>query len=234
MSRPYFPVVRVPPFGPLRSRVGSYMGEFRYMLLQVLAEECANNLRDELRPGARGPGAGAGDERPDAGGLGAATGDGRGRAASCDVLPRGSRSRSRSRSRSVAGGDHAAGLPSASGADSALTRVGGASGSVAPGLPFADDMVAPMAAGTMVGRHEPARALPLEARGSGVPLHGDVAEHGSSLHLPAAAPPGMSTASSMTSAGVSGDVPPSVTPDPARPVDAELNVPEGDCRDVLS
>ena len=38
---PYFPAVREPRYGPLRTRVASYMEEFRYMLLRSLAEEGA-------------------------------------------------------------------------------------------------------------------------------------------------------------------------------------------------
>ncbi|CAE7395016.1 unnamed protein product [Symbiodinium microadriaticum] len=38
-SMPYFPVLREPSYGELRTRVGAWMEEFRYLLVQTLQEE---------------------------------------------------------------------------------------------------------------------------------------------------------------------------------------------------
>ena len=93
---PYFPAVREPRYGPLRTRVGSYMEEFRYMLLRCLSEEGGLRLRDMVAGGPRPHGGrsapGAADETVQAMRPGRNTR--RARRVS-GVVPRGSRSRSR-------------------------------------------------------------------------------------------------------------------------------------------
>ena len=92
---PHYPAVREPRYGPLRTRVGSYMEEFRYMLLRCLSEEGGLRLRELV---AGGPTAGVRAEPGAAVETVQAMRSGRNtrrvRRVS-GVVPRGSRSRSR-------------------------------------------------------------------------------------------------------------------------------------------
>ncbi|CAE7868918.1 unnamed protein product, partial [Symbiodinium sp. KB8] len=45
-GQPYFPIVREPPIGALRSRVLSWMGEFRFMLTRALSEELLLQMQE--------------------------------------------------------------------------------------------------------------------------------------------------------------------------------------------
>ena len=48
-SMPYFPVLREPSYGELRTRVGAWMEEFRYLLVQTLQEEMTLQWQELLR-----------------------------------------------------------------------------------------------------------------------------------------------------------------------------------------
>ena len=48
---PHFPAIREPRYGPLRTRVGNYMEEFRFMLLRCLSEEAGLRLRELVAGG---------------------------------------------------------------------------------------------------------------------------------------------------------------------------------------
>ena len=45
-GQPYFPIVREPPIGALRSRILAWMGEFRFMLTRALSEELLLQLQE--------------------------------------------------------------------------------------------------------------------------------------------------------------------------------------------
>ena len=57
-GQPYFPIVREPPAGALRSRVLSWMGKFRFMLTRALSEELLLQLQELGRAPQAGSGVG--------------------------------------------------------------------------------------------------------------------------------------------------------------------------------
>ncbi|CAE7775792.1 unnamed protein product [Symbiodinium sp. CCMP2592] len=95
--QPYYPATREPRFGPVRSRVGAYMQEFRFLLLRALAEEVALGLQERFRAGPDASGSVAAPlaNNVEAGAVAAEAMRG-GRNTRVRRQPRGSRSRSRS------------------------------------------------------------------------------------------------------------------------------------------
>ena len=57
-GQPYFPIVREPPIGALRSRILAWMGEFRFMLTRALSEELLLQLQELGRVSLTGGGGG--------------------------------------------------------------------------------------------------------------------------------------------------------------------------------
>ena len=80
-----WPAQRIPEFGPLRSRVGSFMGQYRHLVTSVFDRELGRALQDLV--GCPAEGAVHGPWLP--------RGRGRGTRDAVRALPRGSRSRSR-------------------------------------------------------------------------------------------------------------------------------------------
>ena len=95
-GQPYFPIVREPPFGPLRSRVLSWMGEFRFMLTRALSEELLLQLQELGRVSPAGMASGSDGEEQ--------TAEGTATLASLLRVPRRSRSRSPRGGQSSGGG----------------------------------------------------------------------------------------------------------------------------------
>ena len=102
-----WPAQRIPAFGPLRSRVGSFMGQYRHLVTSVFDRELGRALQDLV--GCPAEDAVHGPWLP--------RGRGRGTMDTAQTIPRGSRSRSRT----PPGGDASSTLPS----DSSGRDVGG-------------------------------------------------------------------------------------------------------------
>ena len=102
-----WPAQRIPEFGPLRSRVGSFMGQYRHLVTSVFDRELGRALQDLV--GCPAEGAVHGPWLP--------RGRGRGTMDTVQTIPRGSRSRSRT----PPSGDASSTLPS----DSSGRDVGG-------------------------------------------------------------------------------------------------------------
>ena len=148
-GQPYFPIVREPPVGALRSRVLSWMGEFRFMLTRALSEE----LLLQLQELGRAPQAGSGVGQD----VGGPPDDGE-TLASLLRVPGRSRSRSPRGLREVGGGVGAHGS-----VDAALPRAFGDAAGDDGGL--TSPVVAPSGATSASG--ETGVASPLPGSGAG-------------------------------------------------------------------